>query len=54
MTILLWFLLALGIYLACGFGMTLLLLQTPYAESPLWAMFLLWPLYLLAILGVFR
>lgn len=36
----------IGIYLAIGVGMMFLLRQTPYAENPLWAMILLWPLYL--------
>lgn len=54
MTLVYWLLVALAVYLACGFGMTLLLLQTPYAENPLWTMFLLWPIYLLAIMGIGR
>jgi hypothetical protein len=36
----------LGIYLAIGVVMIFVLLQTPYAENPLWTMLLLWPLYL--------
>lgn len=47
MTIAHWILLFVGIYLAIGVAMTFFLLQTPYAENPLWMMFLLWPLFLL-------
>jgi hypothetical protein len=43
MTYLFW---GLGIYLALGGVMTFYLLQTPYADNPLWTMVLLWPLYL--------
>lgn len=39
----------IGIYLVCGVGMMFMLLQTPYAENPIWTMILLWPLYLLSI-----
>lgn len=41
-----WLMIGGGVYLACGVGMMFMLLQTPYAENPLWAMILLWPLYL--------
>jgi len=35
------------VYLLAGIAMAFVLKQTPYAENPLWAMVLLWPLYLL-------
>jgi len=38
-----------GIYLAIGIAMSFVLLQTPYAENPVWTMVLLWPLYLRAL-----
>lgn len=34
------------VYLLFGVALTCLLLQTPYADNPLWTMVLLWPLYL--------
>jgi len=40
-------LLALAIYLSIGVAMTFFLMQTPYAENPLWMLLLLWPLFLL-------
>jgi hypothetical protein len=36
----------LAVYLVCGVGMAVMLKQTPYQGNPLWAMVLLWPLYL--------
>jgi hypothetical protein len=44
MTYLCW---GLGLYVAIGIGAAFYLLQTPYAENPIWTMVLLWPLYLL-------
>lgn len=41
-----WVLIGIGVYLALGIVMTFVLLQTPYAENPLWLMILLWPLFL--------
>ena len=41
-------LIIIGIYLACGIGMAVMLKQTPYQDNPLWAMILLWPAYLWA------
>lgn len=37
------------IYLAIGVAMMFMLLQTPYAENPKWAMVLLWPLYVISM-----
>jgi len=39
-------LLAVAIYLSIGVAMTFFLMQTPYAENPLWMLLLLWPLFL--------
>lgn len=39
---------ALGIvigYIAIGIANMFMLLQTPYAENPKWALILLWPFY---------
>lgn len=33
------------LYLIVGILMMLFLLQTPYADNPLWTMILLWPFY---------
>jgi len=38
-------LICVGVYLVIGFVAMFFLLQTPYAENPLWTMILLWPLY---------
>lgn len=43
-----WLMIGVGIYLACGIGVSVMLKQTPYADNPLLAMILLWPLYLIA------
>lgn len=37
---------AIEVYLIIGIAMTFMLLQTPYAENPLWVMILFWPFYL--------
>lgn len=42
-----WLMIAAGIYLAIGIAMMFMLQQTPYAENPILAMILLWPIYVL-------
>lgn len=44
-----WLAIAAGVYLSIGVAFMFMLFQTPYAENPLWAMVLLWPLYLFAM-----
>lgn len=38
----------LAFYFIAGIIAAFALKQTPYADNPLWAMVLLWPLYLVA------
>lgn len=41
-----WIILGIVIYLALGCLWTSILLQTPYADNPVWTFVLLWPVYL--------
>jgi hypothetical protein len=40
-----WTIAAAGVWLVIGVANAVIVSQTPYAENPLWAKVLLWPLY---------
>ena len=47
MTTLFW---TVGIYVAIGIAVTVILSQTPYSDNPWWLTTLLWPLFIWGLL----